>query len=140
MGTSDPHAQIAPTDLNADLNIFRQLWQRSLNAEAAHAVFLLIWKRIDTLEQGPSQQSVMPWCNLALNMMLENAGERNVGKVQRKLVVQHMNLPDLQAANDVLSKMSEQIKQHPLSLYLAYSVALRCRDDVSGILLFSDGL
>ena len=134
MAVSDTTHECPPVDLDADLNLFRQIWNKILSPDAAHAAFLLIWRRLEKSEQAHNQQALVTWCELALNALLESIGDRNIGKVQRKLIVYHMKLPDLQAASRGLTIMPEPVKQHPLSLYLTYSIALRSRDESSGIL------
>lgn len=130
MALSEP--TIPPTDIDAELILLHQIWNRKLDAEAAHAVFLMLWKRITETEAKGSHCELLAWCSLTSNILLENAGERNLGKIQRKMVVINMKIPDLQAAKGVLSKMSTAVQLNPLSLYLAYSVALRCRDEGAG--------
>lgn len=135
MAVSDTTYETPPLDLDADLNLFRQIWNRILSPDAAHAAFLLLWKRVEKSDQAHNRQALVSWCEFALNALLENIGDRNIGKVQRKLVVYHMKLPDLQAASRRLANMPEPIKQHPLSLYLTYSIALLSRDEASGRVL-----
>ena len=132
MAVTDAATDPQPADLDADLNLFRQIWNKSLSPEAAHAVFLLLWKRIERADRE-SPYAVVGWCQIALNALLENAGQINIGKVQRRIVVHHLKVPDLEAASKCLSTMSSQVKQHPLSRYMAYSVALRCRNESAGM-------
>jgi Meiosis protein SPO22/ZIP4 like len=135
MAASAPSRPVLPSDLDADLTLVRQIWNRDLSPEAAHAVFLLLWREIDKADQDNSRDGLLSWCGLALNNLLGRAGEANIGKVHRKLVFHHMELADLQAANEQLTKMSDLVKQHPLSLSLAYSVAVRCRNEAAGLFL-----
>ena len=124
--------EIVPAELDASLNLFRQIWNRILSPDAAHAAFVLLWKQIEKCDEMHDQQVLVAWCQCALNPLLENAGDRNLGKIQRRLVVYHMKRPDLQAANHGLLAMDESVKRQPLSLYLTYSVALRCHDTEAG--------
>jgi hypothetical protein len=121
-----------PADIETDLTLFHQIWNSHLECEAAHAVFLMLWKRITAMEANASPFEVLQWCSLVSNPLLENCGEKNVCKIQRKMIMINLNIPDVQAAKEVISKMSAKVRQQPMSLYLAYMVALRCRDEGPG--------
>jgi hypothetical protein len=122
-----------PTDIETDLTLFHQIWNSQLETEAAHAIFLMLWRHITAMEAKASPSELLQWCSLASNPLLENSGEKNIGKIQRKMIMINMNIPDVQAAKEVVLKMSATIRQQPMSLYLAYSVALRCRDEAAGM-------
>lgn len=79
--------------------------------------------------------------------MFKNAGDANIGKVERygpdnetvqlltqfrKLVQCHLDVSNVAAARDVWEKMSAARKQYQLSRYLQYCIALRSRDDTAG--------
>jgi hypothetical protein len=121
-----------PTDIETDLTLFHQIWNSQLESEAAHAVFLMLWKQITAMEAKASPQELLEWCSLVSIPLLENSGEENVGKIQRKMVMINMKIPDVQAGKEVISRMSVKVYHQPMSLYLAYSVALRCRDEAAG--------
>jgi Meiosis protein SPO22/ZIP4 like len=120
-------------EFRSHLQAFTEKWHKTLNSDAAQAAFLLVWKRVEQAEsQGPASD-VQDWCQIALHPLFIQSGELNIGKVQQKLVSYHMKQPDIQAAKESLLQMSESVRQHPWSLYLAYSVALRMRDEGTGL-------
>lgn len=136
MAVSDVSHGLNPVELDADLTLYRQIWGSQLGPDAAHAVLLLLWKRIEDIS-ADAKDDPSVWYKVALNSLLANAGDHNVGKIQRKMLVYYMKLPNLQAAKDGLAQMNDKVKQHPLSLYLGYSIAVQCHDERGGRILSS---
>ena len=131
IATSEDNGQsfMSAQELRSDLDSFHGTWKRSLSPETAHAILLLIWRQIDKVIQDNGQDQTAAWCNLALQPTLAQAGDKNVGKIQRKLIACYMSIPDCRGARSVISQMSDGVKNQPLSLFLAYSISLRCKDE-----------
>jgi hypothetical protein len=127
------HSPLQPGDFRSHLQAFTEKWNNTLGPNAAQVAFLLVWKRVGLAESQGSATDVQEWCQIALHPLFSQSGETNIGKIERRLVGYHMKQPDIQAASEWLLQMSEPSRQHPLSLYLAYSVALRMRDNSKGL-------
>ncbi|KAK5037001.1 hypothetical protein LTR13_005381 [Exophiala sideris] len=90
-----------------------------------------IWKGIERTFEENAKERTVQWCQLALREMFKNAGDANIGKVERKMIQCHIDLSNVDAAHDIWEKMSPARKRHELSRYLQYCIALRRRDDTA---------
>ncbi|OQU93984.1 Fungal Zn2-Cys6 binuclear cluster domain-containing protein isoform 3 [Cladophialophora immunda] len=104
-------------------------WNKALSAEATHGALILFWKRIEHTFDQELKEITIKWCQVALHQLFSNAGDNNVGKIERKIVKCQIDLGALEDAYATIEKMSPAIKQHPLSRYLRYSLALRRGDE-----------
>ncbi|RMZ85181.1 hypothetical protein DV738_g235, partial [Chaetothyriales sp. CBS 135597] len=118
-------------DLHSDFDSFHASWNTSCSPEVADAILLLLWKQMDCKSILNDLANLRDWCVLALHPLLSQAGEANIGKVQRRLVQCHMAISDYQAARIVLGRMPPSVRQHKLSLFLSCSLALRCQDEMA---------
>ncbi|OAP63880.1 hypothetical protein AYL99_03107 [Fonsecaea erecta] len=126
---SNEHTDVDLLSLEGAFDKIYKAWNRALSAEATHGALILLWKRIEhTFEQG-SKEIATKWCQVALHQLFSNAGDNNVGKIERKIIKCQIDLCDLDAAHSTLEKMSPARKQHPLSRYLRYCLALRRGDE-----------
>ena len=107
------------------LTVLHQSWGRTLDAEAAQAALVLLWRRIEIAADDQRSESTSEWCQVALHSMFGRAGYPNIGKIQRKLVQYHLKRSDAAAAREVLSQMAGETQSHYLSRYLLYCTATR---------------
>lgn len=98
MVTTDPAdpASISQLELESFLNEVYQVWNKTLSPEATHGALVvgldfyelhgnvltaqLFWKRIGGTVENDKQ---IQWCRIALHQMLSNAGDHNIGKLER---------------------------------------------------------
>ncbi|KIW92270.1 uncharacterized protein Z519_07254 [Cladophialophora bantiana CBS 173.52] len=120
---------VDPSFLEGVFDEIQRAWNKALSAEATHGALVLFWKRIEhTFEHG-LKETTSKWCHVTLHRLFSNAGDNNIGKIERKIVKCHIDLHNLDAAHAVLEKMSPARKQHALSRYLRYCLALRRGDE-----------
>ncbi|KAI1623059.1 hypothetical protein EDD37DRAFT_455181 [Exophiala viscosa] len=131
---------VVPPDFQDTLDRILQTWKSVLSPAAAHAALVVswvhfarvrllrlqfIWKAVEhTIDEDQ-------WCQFALHEMFKNAGDGNIGKVERTLIQFHLDQSNVDAAHDVWEKMSPARKRHDLSRYLQYCIALRRGDDTA---------
>ncbi|KIX92131.1 uncharacterized protein Z520_12124 [Fonsecaea multimorphosa CBS 102226] len=126
---SSDHDNIDPLSLEEAFDKIQQAWNRALSAEATHGALILLWKQIEhTFDKG-LKDNTTKWCQVALHQLLAKAGDNNVGKIERKIVKCQIDLCNLEAAYATLEKMPPARRQHPLSRYLRYCLALRREDE-----------
>ncbi|KAK5272684.1 hypothetical protein LTR99_002077 [Exophiala xenobiotica] len=102
----------------------------SVGPEAARAALVLLWKKVeDAFENGP-KEDMIKWSQVALHALFRNVEDQNAAKVQRKVMQCYMDLSDFEGASRTWKSMSESEKQHPLSQYVHYCLALRKGDEV----------
>jgi hypothetical protein len=109
----------------------------------------LFWKPIESSVHQGKIERTLEWCRLALHALFANAGDANIGKIERraqashwyqnqelnrarKIVKCHMDLSNFAGAHDALQRMSPCGKKHPLSRSMRYSLALRRGDTEEG--------
>lgn len=96
--SADP-ASIAQLELESSLNEVYQVWNKPLSPEATHGALLvglalpdshrsvltaqLFWKRIGGTAENHKHEDTIQWCRMALHQMLSNAGDHNIGKLER---------------------------------------------------------
>ncbi|KIW65046.1 hypothetical protein PV04_07333 [Phialophora macrospora] len=117
--------QLKLSDVEESFNKVHQAWGNALSAEATHGVLVLFWKQIEHAFHHDLRDRTVRWCQLALHPLFSNAGDHNIGKLERKIVKCYIDLSKLDAAQEVLETMSSARKQHALSRYLRYTLALR---------------
>ncbi|KIW83214.1 hypothetical protein Z517_02459 [Fonsecaea pedrosoi CBS 271.37] len=105
-------------------------WNKALSAEATHGALILFWKRIEHTFDHGLKEITIKWCQVALHQLFCKAGDHNVGKIERRIVKCQIDLRNFEAAFAALETMSPARKQHPLSRYLRYCLALRRGDEV----------
>ncbi|KAI9724656.1 MAG: hypothetical protein M1828_003525 [Chrysothrix sp. TS-e1954] len=108
--------------------VFCQKTRDCLGVSATHAAHTLIWKRIEALAKEKQFDNAISWCRLALHQALKDAGEANRAKLQRKLVLCAISKLDLSLARQTLNIMSENTRAAPLTVYLAFKIALQESD------------
>ncbi|KAI0601756.1 meiosis protein SPO22/ZIP4 like-domain-containing protein [Biscogniauxia sp. FL1348] len=100
-------------------------------APTALGVLTLLWKRIEAKE-GP-HDIAQEWCRLALHSSLRQCGPSNEAKISRKLLLCALQRNDLNAATEALDSMSDNTKEEPRTMYLAYKLALANNDQKMAI-------
>ncbi|OTB03528.1 hypothetical protein M426DRAFT_73943 [Hypoxylon sp. CI-4A] len=100
----------------------------ALSATAVLAVQTLIWKKVDESFRQGKLDFTEKWCHVAMHPALRNSGPANTAKIARKLISCALERNDLETATDVLRSMTESAQREPMTLYLAYKVALRSGD------------
>ena len=133
IATSSPDGSptLQANALKNDIGDIHTAWKQALCPDAAHAILLLLWKQIERTRDDRRDAETAKWCELGLHALLSDAGEINIGKVQRKLISYHLSIPDYDRAKQVAESMTDGVRQQPLSLCLSYTVSLRCRDESS---------
>ncbi|KAI1506177.1 meiosis protein SPO22/ZIP4 like-domain-containing protein [Biscogniauxia marginata] len=99
---------------------------RPLTATTALGVLTLLWKKIDSKEG--SLDITQEWCRLALHSALRQSGPSNEARITRKLLLCALQRNDLGAASEAFDSMTDTTKQEPITMYLAYKLALRNED------------
>ncbi|KAI0843290.1 meiosis protein SPO22/ZIP4 like-domain-containing protein [Hypoxylon sp. FL0890] len=102
--------------------------ERALPATAVLAVQILIWKRVDASFSQGELDITEKWCHVALHPALRHSGPANAAKIARKLFTCALQRNNLDDAAEVFRSMSESARQEPMTLYLAYKLALRSGD------------
>ncbi|KAI0125122.1 meiosis protein SPO22/ZIP4 like-domain-containing protein [Xylariales sp. AK1849] len=102
--------------------------ERPLAATAALAILALIWKKVDAKFAQEDFGSCEDWCRLAMHSVLEQCGPINVAKIIRKLLLCALEKNELDSAKEMFGSMSESTKTQPMTIYLAYKLALRSGD------------
>jgi hypothetical protein len=96
--SADP-ASITHLELESSLNEVYQVWNKTLSPEATHGALVvgldipdshrnlltaqLFWKRIVGTAENHKHEDTIQWCRMALHQMLSNAGDHNIGKLER---------------------------------------------------------
>ncbi|KEF51820.1 uncharacterized protein A1O9_12157, partial [Exophiala aquamarina CBS 119918] len=129
-GTADL-VSAALLQLESSLNEVYEVWDRRLSPEATQGALVLLWKRIGgAIEHGQHQDTIY-WCRIALHQMFSDAGDHNIGKLERKLIQCFIDISDNDAALGIFQHMPASRRNQPLSRFLWYSLALRRQDDSS---------
>lgn len=110
-----------------------EVWSNALSPEASHGALVLLWKRIGDSTKSENHGETVQWCSIALHKIFSNAGDDNVGKIERTMIKCHLELSQYDAALDIFENMGATRKIHPLSRFLYYSLALRRQDDSLGM-------
>ena len=131
MITQGSGTQSTPEVLNDVLKILHDAGKTAvLSPDSSQGAIVLVWKRIEQACEIEAQLAVR-WCKTALVLAHQTGTTRNqyAGKLTRKLVTCCIADKDYQGAQDALEKLPEDAKDHHLSRYLAYVVAMRHHDD-----------
>ncbi|KAI2632325.1 meiosis protein SPO22/ZIP4 like-domain-containing protein [Hypoxylon sp. NC1633] len=102
--------------------------ERSLSAASVLAIQTLIWKRVDASFNQTEFDITEKWCHVALHPALRQSGPANSAKIVRKLLICALRRNSLDDAAEIFRSMSELTKREPMTLYLAYKLALRSGD------------
>ena len=100
-----------------------------------------------TFENGP-EEDIIKWSQAALHALFRHVEDHNAAKVQRyeiclldcfrsltlarKAMQCYMDLSDFEGASKTWNSIPSSEKQHPLSQYLHYCLALRSGDEAEG--------
>ena len=99
-----------------------------LSSKAAHAVFTLLWKRIEAAYSLSQYEAAGQWCSLTRHHLLEHGGEVNIAIVARKAIQCALARHDDTAVREIFFKMPEATRSAPQTRYLMYKLALRTND------------
>lgn len=99
-----------------------------LPAPAVLAVQTLIWKKVDASFSQGELDITEKWCRVAMHPAFCNSGPANTAKIARKLMSCALQRNNLDNATEIFQSMSESAKREPMTLYLAYKLALRSGD------------
>ncbi|KAL7624283.1 sporulation-specific protein 22 [Parahypoxylon ruwenzoriense] len=102
--------------------------ENPVSAAAVLAVQTLIWKRVDASFNEGQLDIAESWCHVAMHPTLRHSGPANAAKITRKLLVCALQRNNLDNAAEIFRSMSESAKREPMTLYLAYKLALRNGD------------
>ncbi|KAI1807755.1 SPO22-domain-containing protein [Daldinia bambusicola] len=102
--------------------------ETSLSAAAVLAIQVLIWKKVDAAFNEGALDITEKWCHVAIHPALRHSGPANTAKITRKLMCCALQRNSLDNATKVFQSMSESTRREPMTLYLAYKLALRSRD------------
>ncbi|OAL23564.1 hypothetical protein AYO20_10960 [Fonsecaea nubica] len=126
---SEGQSSVDMLSLQGTFEKIYRAWNKALSAEATHGALILFWKRIEHTFDHGLKEITIKWCRVALHQLFSKAGDQNVGKIERRIVKCQIDLRDFEAAFAALETMSPARKQHPLSRYLRYCLALRRGDE-----------
>ncbi|KAI0900547.1 SPO22-domain-containing protein [Annulohypoxylon nitens] len=102
--------------------------EKSLPAAAVLAIQILIWKRVDASWSQGELELTEKWCHVAMHPALRHSGPANAAKIARKLLTCALQRNNLDNAMEILRSMSESARKEPMTMYLAYKLALRNGD------------
>ncbi|XXG97783.1 hypothetical protein Hte_004096 [Hypoxylon texense] len=102
--------------------------EKPLPAAAVLAVQTLIWKRVDASFNQGDLDIAEKWCHVAMHPALRHSGPANAAKIARKLLICALQRNHLDNATEILQSMSESARREPMTLYLAFKLALRSGD------------
>lgn len=102
----------------------------TLSYDAAQAAQSIVWKVITQFGSENSQASTISWCRIGLHRLFEQSDDASIGKLERKLAMCYLSTSDLEAAQSVLDRMSFLRRNHRLSHFLAYALAIRTDHEV----------
>ncbi|KAK5042363.1 hypothetical protein LTR84_012806 [Exophiala bonariae] len=126
--TSAADSTSVQNELELALNDTYEVWSNALSPEATHGAFILLWKRIGDSFKTEHHRDTVQWCCIALHKLFSNAGDENIGKIERMMIKCYLELSQFNAALGVFEDMPATRKSHPLSRVLCYSLALRRHD------------
>ncbi|KAI4860640.1 SPO22-domain-containing protein [Hypoxylon rubiginosum] len=102
--------------------------EKPLLAAAVLAVQTLVWKRVDASFNQGDLDIAEKWCHVAMHPALRHSGPANAAKIARKLLICALQRNSLDNAAEILQSMSESARREPMTLYLAFKLALRSGD------------
>ncbi|KAI1449599.1 SPO22-domain-containing protein [Annulohypoxylon stygium] len=120
--------------------------EKSLPAAAVLAIQILIWKRVDASWSQGELELTEKWCHVAMHPALRHSGPANAAKIARQAPINLCNVSgfssdlirklltcalqknNLDNAMEILRSMSESARKEPMTMYLAYKLALRNGD------------
>lgn len=131
MITGDHDTYGTPDTLADALSTLHEAGQTPvLSTESLQGTIVLIWKRIEQAYETDAKLAV-EWCKVALGLAreIDITGSHYEGKLSRKLIACCIAAEDYTGARDTLDKMPPHVKEHHLTRYLAYVVAMRNNDE-----------
>jgi tetratricopeptide (TPR) repeat protein len=131
MITADNGSYNTPESLTDALSILRQADNTLvLSSELLQGAIVLIWKQIEQACETDAQLAIR-WCEVALALAREinAASTLYEGKLSRKLILCCIAAEDYASAQNALEKLPLNAKDHHLTRYLAYVVAMRNNDE-----------
>ncbi|KAK6955428.1 hypothetical protein Daesc_003065 [Daldinia eschscholtzii] len=99
-----------------------------LSAAAVLAIQILIWKKVDAAFNEEALDITEKWCHAAIHPALRHSGPANTAKITRKLMCCALQRNNLEDAAEIFRSMNESTRREPMTLYLAYKLALRGGD------------
>ena len=125
------HSQDNPEVLQELHHILEQTALRlkgSFRLTATHAVQMLLWKQIESCVSQQQYETARSWCHLALHRLFEGAGEANISKIIRKLLICAIARQDVVSANEIFNSMPKAHQDAPLTRFLMFKIAIRAQD------------
>ncbi|KAL9131193.1 MAG: hypothetical protein Q9217_000795 [Psora testacea] len=105
----------------------------ALSTSTAHAAQILLWRRIELSYQQHQYDISAAWCKLSLHEIFSNSGAKNVGKLQRKLILCALSQAGPDKACELCANISASNLKEPSTQYLLYKVALRSQESEKAI-------
>ncbi|KAI1474952.1 SPO22-domain-containing protein [Daldinia eschscholtzii] len=102
--------------------------EKPLSAAAVLAIQILIWKKVDAAFNEEALDITEKWCHAAIHPALRHSGPANTAKITRKLMCCALQRNNLDDAAEIFRSMNESTRREPMTLYLAYKLALRGGD------------
>ncbi|KAI1330714.1 SPO22-domain-containing protein [Xylariaceae sp. FL0255] len=102
--------------------------EKPLSAQTAAGIQMLFSKQIDAHSSQERFDVAGQWCQLALHLALQLSGPSNTAKISRKSMLCAIRGNDLNSASAVLQTMSEATLKEPMTLFLAFKIALLNQD------------
>ncbi|CAG8979159.1 hypothetical protein HYALB_00000293 [Hymenoscyphus albidus] len=92
---------------------------------ATLAAHTLLWKPIESSHAQGKYDLAEKWCRLALHRVFEKAGDLNMARVSRKLLLCAFERQDTNSAMEIFTSMPEIAKNEPMTRFLMYKVAIQ---------------
>jgi hypothetical protein len=125
---SNEEDQTAPISTKTFLEHVAHKFVAPLTAPAAHAVLLLIWKKIEATYSQAEYQLAQQWCAMIQHQILAQSGELNAVIISRKLIQCAIARHDDAAVREAFYQMPSASRDAPATRYLIYRFALRTND------------
>ncbi|CAL3972847.1 unnamed protein product [Diplocarpon coronariae] len=98
------------------------------SSAATLAAHTLIWKLIESNYSQGKYDVSEKWCRLAMHQIFARSGELNTARISRKLLLCALAKTDIGSAREIFSAMPDTAKSEPMSRFLMYKIAVRCRE------------
>ena len=92
----------------------------------------LLWKVSEVANIQRKFDSSLKWCKLALHPVFSKAGENNLTKISRRVILCSIETGNYDEAKLTFEAMGQAGKDNPTTRYLAFKLAIRTGDEGLG--------
>ncbi|RPA87005.1 SPO22-domain-containing protein [Ascobolus immersus RN42] len=100
----------------------------NLSPKTTHCAQALLWKVSEAANIQRKYDSSLKWCKLALHNVFSKAGENNLTKIARRVILCSIETGNYDEAKTTFDAMSQAGKDNPTTRYLAFKLAIRTGD------------